>query len=57
MAEATIDALASLATATATYRGVVANLTAENSCLARKLDDRSNQLKEVKALMKRLELK
>jgi hypothetical protein len=43
MAEATIDALSNLVTATATYRGVVAN--------------HSNRLKEVKALMKRLELK
>jgi hypothetical protein len=53
MAEATIGALENLATATATYRGVVATLTETNSRLVRQLEDRSNELKEVKALLKK----
>jgi hypothetical protein len=47
MAESTIDALKNLATATATDHSVVATLTEENSRLARKLEDRSTELKEV----------
>jgi hypothetical protein len=53
MAEATIYTLANLATATATDRGVMATLTEANSRLARQLEDRSNELKEVKALLKK----
>jgi hypothetical protein len=53
IAEATIGALANLATSTATDRGFVATLTEANSRLARKLEDRSNELKEIKALLKK----
>jgi hypothetical protein len=52
MDEATIDTLANLATSTATDRGVVATITEANSRLARQLEDRSNELKEIKALLK-----
>jgi activator of HSP90 ATPase len=52
MEEATIDALANLATATATDRDVVAALTEANSRLAKQLEDRSNELKDIKALLK-----
>jgi predicted RNase H-like nuclease (RuvC/YqgF family) len=55
MAEATIGALANLATATATAtaadRGVVAALTQENSRLAKQLEENSSELKELKALL------
>jgi hypothetical protein len=53
MAEATIGALTNLETATATGRGVVATLTEANSRLARQLEDRSNELKEIKAFLKK----
>jgi hypothetical protein len=53
MAEATIDALENLATVTATDRGVVATLTEANSRLAKQLEDRSNELKDSKALLKK----
>jgi hypothetical protein len=53
MAEATIGALANLENATATDPGVVATLTEANSRLARQLEDRSNELKEIKALLKK----
>jgi hypothetical protein len=43
MAEATIGALANLATATAADRGVVAALTQENSRLAKQLEENSSQ--------------
>jgi hypothetical protein len=46
MDEATIGALANLATVTVT-------LTEENSRFARQLEDRSNELKEIKALLKK----
>jgi hypothetical protein len=52
MAEATIGALTNLATATAADRGVVAALTQANSRLAKQLDDNSNQMRELKALLK-----
>jgi hypothetical protein len=52
MVESTIGVLANLATATATDRGVVATLTEANSRLAKQLEDRSNELKEIKALLK-----
>jgi hypothetical protein len=51
MAEATIGALANLATATAADRGVVAALTQANSRLAKQLEENSSELKELKALL------
>jgi hypothetical protein len=51
MDEATIVALANLATATAAVRGVVADLTQANSRLAKQLEDNSNELRELKALL------
>jgi hypothetical protein len=51
MAESTIGALASLATATAADRGVVAALTQANSRLAKQLEDNSSELQELKALL------
>jgi hypothetical protein len=53
MAEATIGDLANLANATSTDRGVVETLTEANSSLTRQLEDRSNELKEIKALLKK----
>jgi hypothetical protein len=53
MAEATIGALANLATATAADRGVVAALTQDNACLAKQLEDNSNELRELKYLLKK----
>jgi hypothetical protein len=53
MAEATIGALANLATATAADRGVVAALTQANSCLAKQLEENSNELRELEALLKK----
>jgi hypothetical protein len=53
MAEATIGALANLATATAADRGVVAALTQANARLAKQLEDNSNELRELKALLKK----
>jgi hypothetical protein len=51
MAEATIGALANLATATAADRGVVAALTQANSRLAKQLEENSSKLRELKALL------
>jgi hypothetical protein len=51
MAEATIGALANMATATAADRGVVAALTQANSRLTKQLDDNSSKLRELKALL------
>jgi hypothetical protein len=53
MAEATIGALANLATATAADRGVVAALTETNARLVKQLEDNSNKLRELKALIKK----
>jgi hypothetical protein len=53
MAEATIGALANLATAAAADRGVVAALTQANSRLAKKLEKKLNKLRELKALLKK----
>jgi hypothetical protein len=53
MAEATIGALANLATATAADRGVVATLTDANARLVKQLEDNSNELRELKALIKK----
>jgi hypothetical protein len=49
MAEATIGALANLATATAADRGVVAALTQANARLVKQLEDTSTELRELKA--------
>jgi hypothetical protein len=53
MSEVTIRALANLVTATAADRGVVAALTHANSRLAKQLEDTSNELRELKALLKK----
>jgi hypothetical protein len=45
MAEATIGALANLATATAEGRGMVAALTQANARLVKQLEDNSNELR------------
>jgi phage shock protein A len=52
MAEATIGALANLTTATTKDRGVVATLSEANARLAKQLEDNSNELQELKALIK-----
>jgi hypothetical protein len=51
--EATIGALSNLATATAADRGVVATLTEANARLVKQLEDNSNELREIKALIKK----
>jgi hypothetical protein len=53
MAEATIGALANLATATAAECGVVATLTEANARLVKQLEDNSNELRELEALIKK----
>jgi hypothetical protein len=53
MAEATIGALVNLATATAADRGTVATLTEANARLVRQLEDNSNELRELKAFIKK----
>jgi hypothetical protein len=53
MAEANIGALSNLATATAADRDVLAALTQANSRLAKQLEDNSNELRELKALIKK----
>jgi hypothetical protein len=53
MAKATIGALANLATANAADRGVVATLTEANARLVKQLEDNSNELRELKALIKK----
>jgi hypothetical protein len=53
MADATIGALANLARETAADRGVVATLTEANTHLVKKLEDNSNDLRELKALIKK----
>jgi hypothetical protein len=53
MAEATIVALSNLATANAADRGVVATLTEANARLVKQLEDNSNELRELKALIKK----
>jgi hypothetical protein len=49
MAEATIGALANLATATAADRGVVAALIQANSRLVKQLEETTSELRELKA--------
>jgi hypothetical protein len=51
MAEATIGALKNLATATASDRGVVADLTQASSRLVRQLEEISSELRELQALI------
>jgi hypothetical protein len=51
MAEATIGALANLATATAADIGVVAALMQANSRLVKQLEDNASELRELKALL------
>jgi hypothetical protein len=51
MAEATIGALANLATATAVDRGVVAALAQANSILVKQLEENASELRELKALL------
>jgi hypothetical protein len=53
MAESTIGALANIATATAADRGVVAALTQVNARLVKQLEDNSNELRELKALLEK----
>jgi phage shock protein A len=51
MAEANIGGLANLATSTASDRGVVAALTQANSRLAKQLEEKSSELRELKSLL------
>jgi hypothetical protein len=51
MDEATIGALASMATATAADRGGVAALTQANSLLVKQLEETASELRELKALL------
>jgi hypothetical protein len=51
MAEATIGALANLATATAADPGVVATLTEANARVIKQLEDNSNELRELKVFV------
>jgi hypothetical protein len=53
MAEATIRDPENLTMATAAVRGVVATLTEANARLAKQLEDNSNELRELKALIKK----
>jgi hypothetical protein len=53
MDESTIGALANLSTATAADHGVVATLTEANARLVKQLEDNSNELRELKALIKK----
>jgi hypothetical protein len=53
MAESTIGALANLATAAKADRGVVAILMEANVRLVKQLEDNSNELRELKALIKK----
>jgi hypothetical protein len=53
MDEATIGALANLVTSTAADRGVVATLTEANARLVKQLGDKSNELRQLKGLIKK----
>jgi hypothetical protein len=53
VAESTIGELANDATSTAAYRGVMAALTQANAHLANQLEDNSNELRELKDLLKK----
>jgi hypothetical protein len=51
--EATIGALANLVTANATDQVVVATITETNARLVKKLEENSNELRELNALIKK----
>jgi hypothetical protein len=53
MSEATIGALSNLATETAADRSVAATLTEANARLVKQLEDNSNELLELNALIKK----
>jgi hypothetical protein len=53
LAEATIGVLANLLTATVADRGVVATLAEANARLVKQLEDNSNKLRELKALIRK----
>jgi hypothetical protein len=53
MPEATIGALENLATVTAADRSVVVTLTEANARLVKQLEENSNELRELKALIKK----
>jgi hypothetical protein len=53
LSEATIGSLANLATATVVDRGVVAALTEDNARIVKQLEDNSNELRELKALVRK----
>jgi hypothetical protein len=53
MAKDIIGALANLATATSTDRGLVVTLTEANAHLAKQLEDKSTELWELKAVLKK----
>jgi hypothetical protein len=53
LAEATIGSLGNLSTANAADRGVVETLTEANARLVKQLEDNSNELRELKALIKK----
>jgi hypothetical protein len=53
IAEATIGALSNLATATAADLGVLSTLMEANARLVKQLEDNSNELPEIKALIKK----
>jgi hypothetical protein len=53
LAEQALGAFTNLATATAVYQGVVAQLTEANSHLAKQLEENATALKEIKALLKK----
>jgi hypothetical protein len=53
MAESTIGSLANLAMATTADRGVVADLTEANARLVKQLEDNSNELRKLKAFIKK----
>jgi hypothetical protein len=55
MDDATIGALANLATATSTDHRVVATLIEANARLAKQLEDITSELRELKALLKKKE--
>jgi hypothetical protein len=57
MAEEPIGALDNLVIATAAERGVVATLTEANARLSKQLEDNSNELRELNALLKKERMK
>jgi putative hemolysin len=53
LAGAAIDAFSNCVTFTAVYRGIVVTLTEANSLLTKKLEDSSQTLTEIRALLKK----